>query len=249
MLNTDQYYTGTVTEIEDPVLYRIKVDIPGMANSVTAFPMRGELDEPVVGDFVLLRSLDPVFNSYFLYQKIKENDFIGFRSNGKVVDITPDYIMVGIFDPSTRKNDFETDGDSDENINDNQEAAFETHGEIKHGGYRPKPTDWFKLDKDGNLEISLRANSTITVNGESSIVVNKNSTIKVDGDCSVTAKKTILESPEVEINSSASIKLTGGGSLETGAGTCTPSGSGGFCGIPTCPFTGAPHIGNKIIGI
>ena len=111
MLNKDQYYTGTITEIVDPVLYQIKVDIPGIAVSVMAFPMRGELDEPVVGDFVLLRSLDPIFNSYFLYQKIKENDFIGFRSNGKYVDITPDYILLGIFDPSTRKNDFEKDGD------------------------------------------------------------------------------------------------------------------------------------------
>ena len=261
MLNKDQYFTGTITEIVDPVLYQIKVDIPGMASSVMAFPMRGEIDEPVVGDFVLLRSLDPIFNSYFLYQKIKENDFIGFRSNGKYVDITPDYILLGIFDPSTRKNDFEKDGDSEENKNDNQEAFFEDHGDIKHGGFRPQPTDWIKLDKDGNLEISIRANSTITINGEDNpntiiikgeneITVEKNSTIAIKGDSSIKVDgSTTLECPTVEIKSNSKIALSGGGSLETSAGTCAPTGSGGFCGIPTCPFSGAPHIGNKITGI
>jgi hypothetical protein len=261
MLNKDQYFTGTITEIVDPILYQIKVDIPGMASSVMAFPMRGEIDEPVVGDFVLLRSLDPIFNSYFLYQKIKENDFIGFRSNGKYVDITPDYILLGIFDPSTRKNDFEKDGDSEENKNDNQEAFFEDHGDIKHGGFRPQPTDWIKLDKDGNLEINIRANSTITINGEdkpntiiikgeNEITVEKNSTIAIKGDSSIKVDgSTTLECPTIEVKSNSKIALSGGGSLETSAGTCAPTGSGGFCGIPTCPFSGAPHIGNKITGI
>lgn len=250
MLNKEQYFTGTVIEVVDPVLYQIKVEIPGIASSVNAFPMRGELDEPVVGDFVLLRSLDPIYNSYFLYQKIKENDFIGFRSNGKIVDITPDYIMVGIYDPANSKNDFEENGD----------AFFEDHGDIKHGGFRPTPTDWFKLDKDGNLEINIRANAKIIINGEdnpntidikgdSNITIEKNSTIEVKGDCSIKANTTTLESPTVEIKSSSKISLSGGGSLETSAGTCTPGGTGGFCGIPTCPFTGAPHVGNKIMGI
>lgn len=275
MLNKDQYFTGTITEVVDPVLYQIKVDIPGIATSVMAFPMRGEIDEPVVGDFVLLRSLDPIYNSYFLYQKIKENDFIGFRSNGKYVDITPDYIVIGIFDPSTRVTDLEKDGE--ENKNDNQEAFYEAHSEVLHGGFRPQPTDWIKLDKDGNLEINIRANATITINGEdnpntitimgdNNITIEKNSTIEIKENCDIkiggdnnievsgdsnikVSGKTNLECPEVNVKSSSKIALSGGGSLETSSGSCTPNGSGAFCGIPTCPFTGAPHIGNKITGI
>ena len=221
MLNKEQYYTGTVIEVVDTVLYQIKVEIPGIAASVNAFPMRGELDEPKVGDFVLLRSLDPIYNSYFLYQKIKENDFIGFRSNGKIVDITPDYIMVGIFDPTEEYND----------LSDNYRPA---EGDVV--------TDWIKLDKDGNLFINLRANSEITIEGNSNITIKGDSVIKVDG-------KVDLNSPEVKITSNSKISLSGGGSLETSAGTCSASGMGGFCGIPVCPFTGAPHVGNKITGI
>lgn len=221
MLNKEQYYTGTIIEVIDTVLYQIKVEIPGFAASVNAFPMRGELDEPKVGDFVLLRSLDPIYNSYFLYQKIKENDFIGFRSNGKIVDITPDYIMVGIFDPAEEYND----------LSDNYRPA---EGDVV--------TDWVKLDKDGNLFVNLRANSEITIEGNSNITIKGDSVIKVDG-------KVDLNSPEVKITSNSKISLGGGGSLETSAGTCSATGMGGFCGIPVCPFTGAPHVGNKITGI
>lgn len=221
MLNKEQYYTGTIIEVIDTVLYQIKVEIPGFAASVNAFPMRGELDEPKVGDFVLLRSLDPIYNSYFLYQKIKENDFIGFRSNGKIVDITPDYIMVGIFDPAEEYND----------LSDNYRPA---EGDVV--------TDWVKLDKDGNLFVNLRANSEITIEGNSNITIKGDSVVKVDG-------KVDLNSPEVKIISNSKISLGGGGSLETSAGTCSATGMGGFCGIPVCPFTGAPHVGNKITGI
>ena len=87
MKTEETFFAGTITEILDPVLYEIKVDIPGVIGGVKAFPIRGEVDEPRVGDFVLLLSLDPVYHSYYLYKKIKENDFIGFRSNGKMVDI------------------------------------------------------------------------------------------------------------------------------------------------------------------
>lgn len=229
MLNKDQYFTGTVIEVIDTVLYHIKVEIPGQAVTVNAFPMRGELDEPKVGDFVLLRSLDPIYNSYFLYQKIKENDFIGFRSNGKIVDITPDYIMVGIFDPAEEYND----------LADNYRPA---EGDVV--------TDWIKLDKEGNLTINLRANSNIKIETDSEIAIEGNSNITITGDSTIKVDgSTSLECPDVTIKSSTKIALEGGGSLETSAGSCAPTGSGGFCGIPTCPFSGAPHVGNKISGI
>ncbi len=232
MLNKDQYYTGTVVEIIDPVLYQIKVDIPGIAVAVKAFPMRGELDEPRVGDFVLLKSLDPIFNSYYLYQKIKENDFIGIRSNGKIVDITPDYVMLGIFDPTVEYND----------RSENYRPDNEGNGMV---------TDWIKLDKDGNLTINLRANSNINIVTDSSITIGGNSNIEVGKDAVISVGgKTDITCPEITVTSSSKITLTGGGSLETGSGaSCSPTSTGGFCGIPVCPFSGAPHVGNMISGI
>lgn len=223
MLNSDQYFTGTIVEVIDSVLYQIKVDIPGIAVGVLAFPMRGEIDEPKVGDFVLLRSLDPVFKSYFLYQKIKENNFIGFRSNGKMVDITPDSITIAIYDPSSEFND-----------------------SVKDESFRPKPTDWVKLDKDGNLEVKLRTNSNITIAGDSNITVDGSKTVKISGDCNIdvsgnteikVAGSTKLDCPDITIT---------GGKLTT-KGTTTP-GSGPFNVIPTCPFSGAPHCGSIVTG-
>lgn len=41
-------------------------------------------------------------------------------------------------------------------------------------------------------------------------------------------------------------KITGG-NFEM-KGTCAPEGSGPFCGIPACLFTGAPHVGTKVAG-
>lgn len=222
MLNQDQYFTGTIVEVIDPVLYQIKVDIPGIAIGVPAFPMRGEIDEPRVGDFVLLRSLDPVFKSYYLYQKIKENNFIGFRSNGKMVDITPDYVTVAIYDPGTEYND-----------------------SVKDETFRPEPTDWIKLDKEGNLEVNLRTDANITITGSSSIKINTDNKVEVGGNSEISV------SGNSNINVSGSTKLTcpdvtiTGGKL-TVNGTVTPS-NGPFCALPACAFTGAPHTGNIVV--
>lgn len=234
--NNGQYYTGTIVEIVDPVLYQIKVDIPGFNKGLSAFPMRNEIDEPRVGDFVLLYSFDPLYNSYFLYQKIKENDFIGFRSNGKMVDITPDYIAIGIFDPTVEYND-------------------------KGENYRPELTDWIKLDKDGNLDINLRVNSninlvgstkvtisencevevtgnsTVTVSGDSSMDVSGNSTISVGGNCDISVTgSTKLKCPDITVS--------GPGKL-TMSGTTSP-GMGPFNCLPNCAFSGVPHGGNMV---
>lgn len=226
MLNQDQYFTGTIVEVIDPVLYQIKVDIPGIAIGVPAFPMRGEIDEPRVGDFVLLRSLDPVFNSYYLYQKIKENNFIGFRSNGKMVDITPDYVTVAIYDPGTEYND-----------------------SVKDETFRPEPTDWIKLDKEGNLEVNLRADVNITITGSSSIKINTDNKVEVGGNSEVSV------SGNSNINVSGSTKLTcpdvtitGGGGKLTMKGKSNTDLSGPFNAIPTCPFSGALHCGSIVSG-
>lgn len=53
--------------------------------------------------------------------------------------------------------------------------------------------------------------------------------------------KVIVKAPSVEIESNTLFK----GSIQSN-GSCKPTGTGAFCGIKTCPFTGAPHVGSVI---
>lgn len=210
MKNSEEnYYTGTIIEVIDPVLYEIKVDIPGIVQGVTAYPMRGEIDEPRVGDFVILLCLDPIFQSYYLYKKIKENDFIGFRSNGKLIDVTPDAITIGIFDPETE-------------YNDNSE------------NYRPELTDWVKIDSEGNIDINTRTNFNINIKGNSSISIEGDSTLKIKGNSNITAEgNTVLSSKEVTITG-GTLKVKGTSSTNmTGPFNCIPT-----CPFSGAPHSG-----------
>lgn len=229
-----EYFLGTVVEIEDPVLYKINVDIPGQFDSVPAFPVRGEIDEPKVGDLVMLLSFDPIYHSYFLYHKLKENDFIGFRSNGKMIDITPDYLQICTFDPDTEY----TDGEQGKE-------------------YRPEPLDWIKIDSEGNLDMYLRKDNTAKIDGNGTIEVTGDIEIKIGGNATITISgnaeikvdgDTKLETSNCDVKASSSctidspdVKITG--AKATISGTVAPSGKGAFCGIPACLFTGAPQCG------
>lgn len=170
MKKAEDFYAGTITEVVDPVLYKVTVDIPGQVQGATAFPCRGEIDEPRVGDFVILLCLDPIYQSYYLYKKIKENDFIGFRSNGKMVDITPDYIEMGTFE--------ETE------YNDND-------------GYRPTFKDYIKMYSNGDIEIKSTGNVTIKVDGDVSLVAGGETTVQsqsinIKGPGKLTCKGTVV---------------------------------------------------------
>ena len=212
------YYLGTVLEVLDPDLYKIKIDLPGLSKEGEAFPMRGELDEPRPGDQVLVRDIDPIYHSFYLYSKLKDDSFIGFRSRGKMIQITEEEINVSIFDPN--------------------ESYEENEGEI------PSEIKAFiKIKKSGDIEISnmdsdsgeismdLKGKITITAHNDSNIEVSGNSDITVRGSAT-------LDSPNVTIK---------GGILNVN-GSVGPTGTGPFCAVPVCPLTGAPHIGNKVIG-
>lgn len=67
---------------------------------------------------------------------------------------------------------------------------------------------------------------TLTIECDKDVVVNA-----TKGKCTVTSTNT---------------KLTGG-MVEIG-GTVTPTGQGALCGIPYCPYTGAPHVGKVSMG-
>lgn len=212
------YYLGTVLEVLDPDLYKIKIDLPGLSKEAEAFPMRGELDEPRPGDQVLVRDIDPIYHSFYLYSKLKDDSFIGFRSRGKMIQITEDEINISIFDPS--------------------EAYEENDGEM------PQEIKAFiKIKKEGNIEISNmdseNGNILADIKGDVTITTNGNTNIEVIGNSNIRVNKTAtLDCPNVTIK---------GGTLNV-KGSVAPMGSGPFCAIPVCPLTGAPHLGTRVVG-
>ena len=70
--------------------------------------------------------------------------------------------------------------------------------------------------------------------GDSVIELRKDSIIIKGG-------KVTIDSPDVTITGNGSGTLTTNGSVP-------PTGSGGYCSLINCPYTGAPHVGNKING-
>ena len=79
------------------------------------------------------------------------------------------------------------------------------------------------IDKDGNINIEVSANSEINVGADCNLNVTGNATI-----------------------TSPSTTVTGG--MLTVNGASPPEGSGPFCSLPTCLFSGAPHAGTKVMG-
>lgn len=149
-----EYSIGTITKILDPDLYTVEVDIPGRNQELRAFPKRGEVDEPRVGDVVVLLELDPTYKSYYLYEKLKENSFIGIRSRGKMIKMTESELTIGIFDPASE-------------YNDKQEKDT-----------TPEPTSWIKIDKSGNINIKAGGKLGLTIEGSAEIECKGSATIK-----------------------------------------------------------------------
>lgn len=170
----------------------ILADIPGVAENVKAFPTKDNLDEPKVGDQVLLTSYDSFYHSYFTYRKLKENDFIGFRAAGKMIDITPDKITIGVFD------------ESNDSYKDNERPDCSKYCSIE-------------MDKDGNITIHAQNNLTVNIDGDASINVKGNSDTTVQGDCNIVSKSkmTIQGMPNIQLNTGSNGPLVNKSALNT----------------------------------
>ena len=188
------YYIGVVSGlIEEEGITReygiIEADIPGVCKGIRAFPKRSELSEPKLGDAILLTSLDPVLNSYWIYEKLKENDFIGIRAAGKMIDITPGYIGIGVFDPSKE------------------------YGEDE----RPDMISYITIDNSGNIEIKSAGNNAINIDGDANIDVKGNAEIKTEEDTTIEAGlNCTVKAMEVKIT--GGILTVNGNSAPTGTG-------------------------------
>lgn len=194
----NNYYLGIVVAVDNHKLLKkskehreVIVDVPGVMEGILAYPKSCELDEPKVGDPVILECLDQMYKSYFTYYKLKENNFIGIRAAGKCISITPDTITIGVFDKDSAYKDDET----------------------------PKMKTKVVIDSDGNVsvesagKIDIKADDDISIDGGGNNITISNATFKTNG------------------------------------GVSNADGQGGFCGIPICPFTGAPHVSSTINNI
>lgn len=261
IVSKPQYFLGTVVGISkddneklenEREFHEIIVDIPGVIQDVKAYPRMGELDEPKIGDQVLLLSLDPEYNSYFLYEKLKESDFIGFRASGKMVDITPEYITIGVF-----KEDL-TDYGNEEHWNGNKNGE----GKIKDNQITSVTIDnegnitveAAKNRGKGNLNVYLKGNTDITIDGDSGNKINitNDSNVEIKGNCTINCNSSV----KIEASNNCNIKATSGctidsptvkikgGTLKVAgltAASAASTATSPFCGIPMCLFTGAPH--------
>ena len=90
------------------------------------------------------------------------------------------------------------------------------------------------VSKDG-IEIKTDGKVSFTADKDLELNVSGNATIKCDKDASIEAQNvTVKSSVKTEIK---------GGQVKL-AGNVTPTGSGALCGLPSCLFTGAPHVGD-----
>ena len=221
-------FIGTITKVLDKDLYTIEVDVPGYGTNLPAFPRRGEVDEPMVGDVVILKQLDPVYKSYYLYSKLKENSFIGIRARGKKLQMNQNEVILGIFDPAAEYCD--------------KQASDST----------PPHTSWIKVDSGGNIDIEMEGsghmhitsdhnveiggNLKVEVSGNSDIKVGGNASLETSGNCDIKASGSCtIDSPDVKVT---------GASMTVG-GTTPPSGSGPFNCLKNCIFSGCVHVGDK----
>lgn len=183
------YYIGTITKIIDPDLYEVEITVPGVFKDRKAFPMKGELDEPKVGDPVIVMSLDPVFHSLYLYQGLRENKVIGIRSRGKKITMNEDEVVISTFSEIS-KSGKDTPYPDDTN---------------------PEPKSWIKISKEGDLDVFME--------GAGHVQVTKDLTVKIDGkaDIVVTGACTI-QSPSVKVTGGDLETVNGGAAKPNGKG-------------------------------
>lgn len=228
------YYIGTITYVEedplelldkDKLFHEVLVSVPGVFEFVKAYPSRNQLDEPKVGDLVIVCAWDPTFNSYCTYEKLKENDFVGFRAHGKMVHIDHDKITVGVFDEETEYKDEEAPDVS----------------KLAH----------IEMDKEGNITVHAAKNITVNGDADCTITIKGNNTVKIDGNSSleVGGNLSAKVSGSADINVSGSTKLTSPDVTITGGkinirGQATPDMNGPFCALKNCVFSGAPQSGS-----
>lgn len=201
----ETHYLGRISKIIDRVTYEIRVTVDGIVEDKPAFPLRGEVSEPKVGDYVLLKNIDPMYGSMYLYSKLKEDQFIGFRSNGKALEITPEYMELTVYDrgglqdahdgfedvgqcPWFTRVRMDKNGDVDVQIGKGKPGTLTIHT------YKDTKvqTDRIKVD-NAKVKNTLSSDTLVTI--EAPVVSIKTAALKVDGVVTATAFNVVPPTP------------------------------------------------------
>jgi hypothetical protein len=163
-----ELFLARITKVKDRETYEILVEVPGYGQDIPAVPLsRGEMDEPVEGNLVIIMSLDPYHHNVNFYTKLKENKFVGIRSNGKVLDMTKDYVTLG--------------------AEDNSKTHKDTFKQEEHIMAPDKA--YIRFDNDGNITIEAVKDLNITIKGGNT-TLKSSSTVKVESpDVTITGGK------------------------------------------------------------
>jgi hypothetical protein len=119
-------------------------------------------------------------------------------------------------------------------------------------------TDYTALDH--NILIGKHKNETIGLGSTKKIVAVGESTTVLAGAYSITVALGTISlttgAGSISLNSGLTLSLNAGVMLSVVApitkfpsGVVAPTGSGPFCSLPFCLFSGAPHVGSTLIGI
>jgi hypothetical protein len=230
--------------------------------TVTRIPVASRewvtMDDPVLGE----RNLPPVNSIVFM-----------FMPTGGIDNA---FIFGGCFLPSFDKHveEFLVEGKEDEELSkkegnwqrkfDKVTGDLEIIGSdddnntltitIKKSEKKIQITDWNNnnviADENGIIINDTKGNTTTW--DDSGIVIedkNGNKIIKDDGGIKVEDKignSLTMASDGLKLEAKSILELIG--NMIKAAGTAVPSGSGGWCAIPTCPYSGIPHVGDTLAG-
>ncbi len=102
------------------------------------------------------------------------------------------------------------------------------------------------LEGEEKATLTIHGN-TITISKDGiKIETEKEVGLQIKGNAEIkVGKDAKIEAQNVTVKSSVKTEIKGGQVVL--GGTVTPTGSGALCGIPSCLFTGAPHVGDTTL--
>lgn len=205
------HYFGTIMEIPDSSgSFIIKANVPGVMENITCYPLRSNIDQPKIGDLILIRDLDPEYHSYFVYEKLNENSYTGIRCKGKQLNFTDDSLKLGIFDEGDYKDsevpgctswiELKEDGDLDIVLED--DLLIQTEGSIKavsEEDFLLTIEQNASIEIGGHTKINIKNGEEVTINGNVNVTINGDYRLKVTGTLDIDASTIKVGGQTLEI--------------------------------------------------
>jgi len=97
------------------------------------------------------------------------------------------------------------------------------------------------IKEDGTIELATSADLTLSITGNTTIETTGNTELKTTGNT------TIDTTGNTQIKSTGTVNIQGASvTMQGTTNLVSPTGSGPFCALPACLFTGAPHVGGTL---